>query len=101
MTVISTRRSGEFIDNINRRSRRGLVEASALALAQRDDNVGLRGILGVRAPRFATPAELLELTGCVPGTGPPFGNLFGLPVLVDELLLEREESQRRSPGRPQ
>ena len=56
----------------------------------RVDNGRLRGILGVRALRFATPAELLELTGCVPGAVPPFGNLFGLPVLVDELLLERE-----------
>jgi len=57
----------------------------------RADNARLRAILGVRTLRFATPAELLELTGCVPGAVPPFGNLFGLPVLVDELLLEREE----------
>src|SRR5215813_5037055 len=57
----------------------------------RVDNGRLRGILGVRTLRFATPAELLELTGCAPGAVPPFGNLFGLPVLVDELLLERED----------
>ena len=57
----------------------------------RVDNARLRGILGVRALRFATPAELLELTGCVPGAVPPFGNLFGLPVLVDQLLLQRED----------
>ena len=57
----------------------------------RADNARLRAILGTRTLRFATPAELLELTGCVPGAVPPFGNLFGLPVLVDELLLEREE----------
>lgn len=57
----------------------------------RADNARLRGILGVRTLRFATPTELLELTGCVPGAVPPFGNLFGLPVLVDELLLARED----------
>ena len=57
----------------------------------RVDNARLRGILGVRTLRFATPTELLELTGCVPGAVPPFGNLFELPVLVDELLLARED----------
>src|SRR5262249_23406693 len=57
----------------------------------RVDNARLRGILGVRTLRFATAAELLELTGCVPGAVPPFRNLFGLPVLVDELLLQRED----------
>jgi Ala-tRNA(Pro) deacylase len=48
-------------------------------------------VLGTRTLRFATPEELLALTGCVPGAVPPFGNLFGLPVLVDEALAEREE----------
>jgi Ala-tRNA(Pro) deacylase len=43
-------------------------------------------VLDVRRVRFATPDELLTLTGCVPGAVPPFGNLFGLPVLVDEEL---------------
>jgi len=50
------------------------------------DNALLRGLLGTRKLRFATPEELLTLTGCVPGAVPPFGNLFGLPVLVDEAL---------------
>jgi Ala-tRNA(Pro) deacylase len=48
-------------------------------------------LLGTRTLRFATPEELLALTGCVPGAVPPFGNLFGLPVLVDEALAAREE----------
>jgi Ala-tRNA(Pro) deacylase len=58
---------------------------------RRADNAVLRGLLGTRTLRFATPEELLELTGCAPGAVPPFGNLFGLPVLVDEELagLER------------
>jgi len=58
---------------------------------RRVDNARVRAILGTRTLRFATPDELLALTGCVPGAVPPFGNLFGLPVLVDEALATREE----------
>src|SRR5262249_9821346 len=57
---------------------------------RRVDNAQLRAILGTRTLRFATPEELLTLTGCTPGAVPPFGNLFGLPVLVDEELARRE-----------
>jgi Ala-tRNA(Pro) deacylase len=55
------------------------------------DNARLRGVLGTRTLRFATPEELLALTGCVPGAVPPFGNLFGLPVFLDEELAQRDE----------
>jgi len=58
---------------------------------RRVDNARLRAILGTRTLRFATPEELFALTGCVPGAVPPFGNLFGLRVLVDEELAGREE----------
>jgi Ala-tRNA(Pro) deacylase len=58
---------------------------------RRVDNARLRAILGTRTLRFATPEELLALTGCVPGAVPPFGNLFGLPVLADAELAAREE----------
>jgi len=54
------------------------------------DNALLRGLLGTRKLRFATPEELQALTGCAPGAVPPFGNLFGLPVLVDEALRDNE-----------
>lgn len=54
------------------------------------DNARLRAILGVRKLRFVTADELLTLTGCVPGAVPPFGNLFGLPVLLDEALTRCE-----------
>jgi Ala-tRNA(Pro) deacylase len=54
------------------------------------DNALLRAILGTRKLRFATPEELLALTGCPPGAVPPFGNLFDLPVLLDEELATRE-----------
>src|SRR5215472_11561662 len=58
---------------------------------RRVDNAQLRAILGTRTLRFATPEELLTLTGCTPGAVPPFGNLFGLPVFVDEELAQRDE----------
>jgi len=58
---------------------------------RRVDNARLRAILGTRTLRFATPEELLSLTGCVPGAVPPFGNLFDLPVFVDAELAGREE----------
>jgi prolyl-tRNA editing enzyme YbaK/EbsC (Cys-tRNA(Pro) deacylase) len=53
---------------------------------RRVDNARLRRVLDVRRVRFARPEELLTLTGCLPGAVPPFGNLFGLEVLVDEEL---------------
>ena len=54
------------------------------------DNALLRALLGTRKLRFATPEELFALTGCAPGAVPPFGNLFGLPVLIDEELCRNE-----------
>ncbi len=57
---------------------------------RRADNAALRTLLGTRKLRFATAEELADLTRCVPGAVPPFGNLFGLPVLVDEELTQRE-----------
>lgn|SRR5262245_12015628 len=57
---------------------------------RRLDNARLRALLGIRTTRFATPEELLALTGCTPGAVPPFGCLFGLPALVDEALTRRE-----------
>jgi Ala-tRNA(Pro) deacylase len=40
--------------------------------------------------RFATPEEVLELTGLAPGSIPPFGSLFGLATLCDDRLGEHE-----------
>jgi len=35
--------------------------------------------------------EIKEITDCVPGSVPPFGNLFNIPVYVDKSLLENNE----------
>jgi Ala-tRNA(Pro) deacylase len=54
------------------------------------DNARVRALLRTRKVRFVTADELHALTGCVPGAVPPFGNLFGLPVLVEEALTRCE-----------
>jgi Ala-tRNA(Pro) deacylase len=54
------------------------------------DNARLRAIIGTRKLRFATSEELRDVTSCAPGAVPPFGNLFGLPVLVDEALCRHQ-----------
>jgi prolyl-tRNA editing enzyme YbaK/EbsC (Cys-tRNA(Pro) deacylase) len=55
------------------------------------DSSAVKRQLGVKKVRFATPEELLEQTGLVPGSVPP----FGLPVLpfalyVDEAIRQNE-----------
>jgi Ala-tRNA(Pro) deacylase len=57
-----------------------------IAGSRRVDNARLRQALGTRRVRFATASELFELTDCRPGAVPPFGTLFGLPVLLDRSL---------------
>jgi Ala-tRNA(Pro) deacylase len=50
------------------------------------DSRKARTSLGVKALRFATPEEVLELTGLKPGSIPPFGSLFALPTYCDPAL---------------
>jgi Ala-tRNA(Pro) deacylase len=48
------------------------------------DSAALKRQFGVKALRFATTEELLELTGLVPGSVPPFGP----PILPFELFAD-------------
>ena len=48
------------------------------------DSGAIRRELGIKKLRFATPEELLELTGLVPGCVPPFGP----PILPFDLMLD-------------
>jgi Ala-tRNA(Pro) deacylase len=48
------------------------------------DSSAIRRHLGLNALRFATPEELLELTGLVPGSVPPFGR----PILPMDLFAD-------------
>jgi Ala-tRNA(Pro) deacylase len=54
------------------------------------DSRTARRTKGWRKLRFATREEVLELTGLVPGSIPPFGSLFSLPTLCDRRLGESE-----------
>ena len=54
------------------------------------DTKKLKKILNTKNIRFVTIKELFELTCLVPGAVPPFGNLFNLPMLVDQKLWEEE-----------
>jgi Ala-tRNA(Pro) deacylase len=51
---------------------------------------GVRQAEGVKSLRFATREEVEQRTGLAPGSIPPFGSLFGLPVWCDERLGEHE-----------
>ena len=50
------------------------------------DSKKVKQMLGVESLRFATPEEVTELTGCVPGGVPPFANIFGLDLIVDKTI---------------
>lgn len=48
------------------------------------DSKKVRRLFGSRRVRFATPEELMKLTGLVPGSVPPFGPpILDLPLTVD------------------
>jgi prolyl-tRNA editing enzyme YbaK/EbsC (Cys-tRNA(Pro) deacylase) len=57
-----------------------LVMSAALRL----DSAAVRRHFGVRRSRFASADELLEQTGLVPGSVPPFGK----PILPFELYVD-------------
>lgn len=51
---------------------------------QKLDSSAVKKMLGVKKFRFATPDELFDLTGLVPGCVPPFGK----PILPFELFAD-------------
>ena len=59
---------------------------------RRLDSPATRRALGAKKLRFATPEELLELTGLVPGSVPPFGPpILDLPLFVDASIDEHDK----------
>lgn len=57
----------------------------------RFDSVMVKTNFGFSDIRFATEAEVADITGGVlPGGVPPFGSLFGLSVYLDSALLQHE-----------
>ena len=57
-----------------------------LSAAKKIDSKKVKEILGAKSLRFATPEEVTQLTGCIPGGVPPFANIFGLELLVDRTI---------------
>ena len=57
-----------------------------LSAAKKIDSRRVKEILGVKSLRFATPEEVENLTGCIPGGVPPFANIFGLGLIVDKTI---------------
>ncbi len=53
------------------------------------DSVAIKQQLAAKKTRFATPEELMELTGLVPGSVPP----FGAPILPLELFADSQLGQ--------
>ncbi len=50
----------------------------------------VKQVLQTESAVLATPEEVQKITDCVPGSVPPFGNLFNIPVFVDPSLLANE-----------
>lgn len=56
------------------------------------DSPKVKDYFAAKDIRFATETEVLEITdGVQPGGVPPFGNLFGLEVVVDPSLLQHQK----------
>jgi prolyl-tRNA editing enzyme YbaK/EbsC (Cys-tRNA(Pro) deacylase) len=62
-----------------------------ISAARRLDARAICRRLGAQRFRFATPDELLELTGLVPGCVPPFGRpVLPLDLYVDSSILDND-----------
>lgn len=55
------------------------------------DSAAIKTYFGARKTRFATPEELKEMTGLVPGSVPPFGApIVPFPLYADDSVFENE-----------
>jgi prolyl-tRNA editing enzyme YbaK/EbsC (Cys-tRNA(Pro) deacylase) len=62
-----------------------------LSAARKIDSIAIKAHFNVKKSRFASPEELLRLTGLVPGSIPPFGKpLLPFDVFVDQSILDNE-----------
>ncbi len=59
-----------------------------LGAHKRLDLNAVKRILNTRSASLASRDEVLEVTDCVPGSVPPFGNLWNIPVYADNSLSE-------------
>ena len=62
-----------------------------LSAARKLDSSCVKAYFKVKRLRFATEDELLNLTGLVPGSIPPFGRpIFDIDLFVDNSIMENE-----------
>jgi prolyl-tRNA editing enzyme YbaK/EbsC (Cys-tRNA(Pro) deacylase) len=55
------------------------------------NSAAVRGHFGAKKIRFASPEELMDLTGLVPGSVPPFGApILPFPLYVDPSVFEND-----------
>lgn len=65
----------------------GLLMMAVLPASFHVDLDALEQVLGAREVRLATETDFkFQFPDCEPGAMPPFGNLYGIPVCVDERL---------------
>jgi prolyl-tRNA editing enzyme YbaK/EbsC (Cys-tRNA(Pro) deacylase) len=63
-----------------------------LSAAKKVDSNAMKKRFGAKKLRFANPDELMELTGLVPGSVPPFGPpITDLQLIVDESITLNEK----------
>jgi Ala-tRNA(Pro) deacylase len=70
----------------------GDLAMAVLPASYQVDLEALRTATGVQVAELATEREFKQhFPDCETGAMPPFGNLYGIPVYVDETLLEDRE----------
>jgi len=70
----------------------GKMAMAVLPASQRVDLKSLRAIAGVKSVELATEKDFLDtFPDCEVGAMPPFGNLYGMDVFVEESLTQDDE----------
>ena len=70
----------------------GALAMMVLPASFQVDLTALRRAVGVREAELASEREFKQhFPDCETGAMPPFGNLYGIPVYVDETLTEDQE----------
>jgi len=69
----------------------GTFRLFILSADRKLDSGAIKRHFSAKKTRFATPEELLEMTGLVPGSVPPFGEpILPFPLYVDPSVFENE-----------
>jgi Ala-tRNA(Pro) deacylase len=70
----------------------GTQRLFVLSAARQLNSAAIKQRFNAKKTRFATPEELRELTGLVPGSVPPFGKpTLPFELYVDESIMENEK----------